>query len=312
MGQETRDYADGKDRPVIRGGVMDLHTVSRIARSQVITIVTIVAVFLVSSILYLHLAKKKYAVRMVITAVYSHSQGSGGTLDELSSLAGVDLPNQGSSQFRVFVGALRSPFAAQAIAADQDLLKAMFPREWSATEGRWREPHSYILPIVHGLARSLGWYVAPWSPPGPSRVFDYLKDALKIVPDPKSGVVTLEIDSNRPDVATRVLVTMNNALDERMRQHDLARATIDITYLSQRLSTVTVQDYRWALVTNLVEQEKTRMLSSAPLPYVSDALGTPMVSSKPVSPIPVAVLAAALILGGLLGFWVASIKYYRR
>jgi uncharacterized protein involved in exopolysaccharide biosynthesis len=312
MVQETRNYADSKDRPLIRSGVMDPYVLSRIARREAITIVTIVVVFLVSSIVYLHVAKKKYAVRMVITAVSSHAQRPAGTLDELSSLAGIDLPGEGSSQFKLFVGALRSPFAAETIAADQNLLKAMFPREWSATEARWRKPPSYILPIVHGIAASLGWYIVPWSPPGVSRVYDYLKDELKIIPDPKSGVVTLEIDSNRPDVAERVLLAMNDAVDERMRQHDLERATIDITYLSQRLSAVTVEEYRKALVSNLVDQERTRMLASAPLPYVSDALGKPMISSKPVSPIPVAVFAAALILGGLLGFGLASIKYYRQ
>lgn len=312
MAYETGPYADSKDRALIRGGVIDLHVLSRIARSEAITIATSVVVFLVSSILYLHLAKERYAVRMVITAASSFTQSSGGTIDELTSLAGIDVSSGGNPQFKLFVGALRSPFAAEAIAADQNLLKAMFPREWSATEARWREPPSYIRPIVRGLAASFGWYTVPWSPPGVSRVFDYLKDELKITPDPKSGVVTLEIDSHTPEVAERVLVTMNNAVDERMRQHDLARATIDVTYLSQRLSAVTVEEYRRALVTNLVEQEKYRMLASAPLPYVSDVLGKPMISSKPVSPVPVAVFAAALIVGGLLGFGLASIKFYRR
>src|SRR5437588_8014028 len=204
---ESRNYADGKDRPLIRGGVMDLHMLSRIAKSEALTVIMTVIVFLVSSILYLHLAKRKYAVRMVITAVSPHAQGYGGSLDELSSLAGLDLSSGGSPQFKLFVGALRSPFAAEAIAADQNLLKAIFPREWSGTEARWREPPSYIRPIVHGLAASLGWYTVPWSPPGVSRVFDYLKDELKIIPDPKSGAVTLEIDSHTPDVAERVLGT---------------------------------------------------------------------------------------------------------
>jgi uncharacterized protein involved in exopolysaccharide biosynthesis len=97
-----------------------------------------------------------------------------------------------------------------------------------------------------------------------------------------------------------------------MRQHDLERATADIGYLSQRLAGVTVEDYRKALVTNLVQQEKIRMLASAPPPYISDVLGRPMISARPVSPVPLAVLAAALILGGLVGLGIATIRYQRR
>ena len=300
------------DGAMIRDGVINLQFLSRVVRAEAITVITIVALFLVASISYLHLAKRKYAVRMVITSAVSHPESSSATLDELSSLAGLDVSSSPAlGQFRLFVGALRSPVAAQAIAADQELLKAMFPREWSSSEGGWREPHSYLRPIVHAVAAFLGWYIPPWSPPDVSRVFDYLRDELKIVPDPKSGAVTLEIDSRYPSAAERILLTLNKAVDERMRQRDLERASTDIGYLSQRLAAISVEDYRKALVANLVEQEKTRMLASAPLPYVSDSLGKPLISSKPVSPVPAAVLAAGIILGGLAGLSIASVKYYR-
>ncbi|HEY4749274.1 MAG TPA: Wzz/FepE/Etk N-terminal domain-containing protein [Steroidobacteraceae bacterium] len=309
---ETRRYADERDRPVIRRGLIDLHMLARIARSEKIIIVTTVLIFLVAAIAYLHVANKKYAVRMVIAAVSTHSESSSGTLDELSSAVGIDLPTGSNSQFKLLVGTLRSPFAAQAIAVDPDLLKAMFPREWSASEGRWREPPSVVAPVMHWLAAAVGWYIPPWSPPGVARVFDYLKDELKVVPDTKSGAVTLELDSRYPEAAARIMTTLDNAVDERMRQRDLQRSTTDIGYLSERLSQVTVEEYRKALVTNLVEQEKTRMLASAPLPYVSDMLGKPLISARPVAPVPAAVLAAALIIGGLVGLGIARIKYSRR
>jgi len=309
---ETRSYADERDQPLVRGGVIDMHLLSQAVRSEAVLVATIIAVFMVLAIAYLHVAAQKYAVRMVITGVQSHSQNASGTLDDLSSLAGIDLPTSGNPQFKMFIGALRSPFAAQAVAADPESLKAMFPREWSATEGRWREPPSYVMPVIHAVGRFLGWHVPPWSPPGVARAFDYLKDQLKIVLDSKSGVVTMEIDSRYPSGAARILLTLNNAVDERIRQRDLQRSTTDIGYLTERLANVNVEEYRKALVTNLVDQEKTRMLASAPLPYISDALGNPLISATPVSPIPAAVLAAALILGGLLAVGVATLKYRRR
>ncbi len=312
MTNETNRYVDGKRNPVIRGGVMDLRVMLEILKSESLTVITIGVLCVALSILYLHTVKRKYAVRIEITAASSPMQERGGSLGALSSLAGISLGGEGGSRFRVFLGALRSPIAAEAIADNRDLLVQIFPREWYAAGNRWREPPSYVRPFVRGVERLLGWNMVVWSPPGVSRVFDYLNNELKIIPDPKSGVVTLEIDSHRPDVAGRILVTLNNAIDDQMRQHDLGHATTDISYLLRRLSTVTVEEYRQALITDLAEQEKTRMLASAPLPYVSDIMGKPMVSTKPVSPKPVAVLAAGLILGVLLGCGFASAKYYLR
>src|SRR5215469_1849104 len=306
MDAKTRDATvSTAERGPLGSHGLDLSEVLRIARREKITVLAVIGVFLVASILYLHVAKRKYAVRMVVTGVQSNQSSSSGTLDEISSLAGVDLPGAGNSQFKLFVGALRSPYAAQAVAADQELLKAMYPREWSASEGRWRQPPSSIRRGIQLVLSTFGFYFPPWAPPGASRVADYLKDELKIVPDSKSGTVTMEIDSDRPEVAQRVLQTMIDSMDERMRQRDLKRATVDIGYLTERLASVSVEDYRRALVTNLVQQEKQRMLASAPLPYVSDVLGNPMVSSRPVSPVPLAVLVAAVVLGWLVGVAIA-------
>jgi len=311
IARQPRSFTDDIDQPLVRQGVIDLGTLRQIVRHERVLIAAIVIPCLVLAIVLLHLAVPKYAVRMVVTGVQSQSKTSG-TLDDLSSIAGLDLPAAGNPQFQMFIGALRSPFAAQSVAADPDLLKAMFPREWSVSEGRWREPPGRPRRILRAVAKFLGWHITPWSPPGVARVFDYLKDQLKVVLDSKSGVVTMEIDSRYPEAAARILVTLNQAVDDRIRQRDLQRASSDVDYLTQRLGSVNEQEYRLALVTNLVQQEKQRMLASAPLPYVSDTLGKPLVSAEPVSPVPAAVLAAALIFGGLLGVGVATIKFRRR
>lgn len=313
VAKETRSFVTGvEEEPVVRRGVIDLHVLWQIVRAQKLLVAVIVAAFVLASIAYLHVAAQKYAVRMVLTGVQSQKDTSG-TLDDLSSIAGLDLGGPGTNpQFKMFVGALRSPFAAQSIANDPELLKAMFPREWSVQENRWREPPSVIMPVLRAIARLLGWHIPPWSPPGVARVFDYLRDELKVVPDSKSGVVTMELDSRYPEYAARILQALNNAVDDRIRQRDLTRASTDVDYLTQRLSVVTVQEYRAALVTNLVQQEKQRMLASAPLPYVSDALGNPLISAKPVSPVPLAVLAAAFIVGSLVAVAIARVRYRRR
>lgn len=312
MGQAIEGDTLTRDRLVHQGGTLDLGAMARIIRSEAATFFTVLVIFLALSVLYLHVARPRYAVRMEITSSSSNEQQKEGGLSALSSVVGFSLGGEGSPQFRIFLGSLRSPIAAESIVSDQDLLKAIFYREWSQSEGRWREPPQALRPLAHAIGKLFGWKFVPWAPPGINRVYDYLNDQLKVISDSKSGVVTLEIDSDRPEVAERVLVTLNNAMNERLRQHDLEHSTTYIAYLEKRLMEVNIVEYRGALINNLAQEEKTRMQASSPLPYASDVLGKPMVSSKPVSPKPIAAWGAAIIFGGLAGLWAASRKHRRR
>jgi uncharacterized protein involved in exopolysaccharide biosynthesis len=311
MAQAEGDTLD-RDRLVHPGGTLDIGAMTRIIRSEAPTFFTVLAVFLALSVLYLHVTRPRYAVRIEITSSSSNEQQKEGGLSALSSVVGFSLGGEGSPQFRIFLGSLRSPIAAESIVSDQDLLKAIFYREWSQSEGKWREPPQSMRGILHPIGKLLGWKFTVWEPPGVSRVYDYLNDQLKVIPDSKSGVVTLEIDSDRPEVAERILLTLNSAMNERLRQHDLEHSTTYISYLEKRLAEVNIVEYRGALITNLAQEERTRMQASSPLPYASDILGKPMVSSKPVAPKPIAAWGTAIIFGGLLGLWAASRKHRRR
>jgi hypothetical protein len=296
---------------LIRHGTLDLRVAGQIMRTYPATILAAVAVCALLAIFYLHVAHRQYAVQLYITAA-TPTQKPAGALSALSSLAGVSLGAAENPKFREFLAAIRSPVAAEAIVSNQGMVRAIFPREWSTRERRWRQPHSYLHGPITLIKRILGMPVVPWSPPDAARVYEYLRDNLKVIPDAKSGMVTLELDSRRPEAAENLLVALNRAIDEWMRQHDLRHANSDIAYLSQQLSKTTVQELRDALAANLAQQEHARMLASAPLPYVSDILGTPIVSARPVHPRPIAVLVATIIIGFLIGFGIAVRKYDRR
>jgi len=312
MAQPIERDSSGRDAFVHEGGTLDLGAMGAIIRSEAPTFFTVLLIFLALSVLYLHVARPRYAVRMEITSSSSSEQQKEGGLSALSSVVGFSLGGEGSPQFRIFLGSLRSPIAAESIVSDQDLLKAIFYREWSQQEGKWRQPPQRLRPVLHAIGSVFGWKFVTWEPPGVNRVYDYLNDQLKVISDSKSGVVTLEIDSDRPEVARRILLTLNSAMNERLREHDLEHSTLFITYLEKRLSEVNIVEYRGALISNLAQEEKTRMQASSPLPYASDILGKPMISSAPVSPKPIAAWGAAIVFGVLFGLWVASRKHRRR
>ena len=257
---------------------------------------------LVLAIIYLHSAHRVFGVSMqIMPASQSTHTDDNSRLSALSSIAGINLGGGDDAQFRIFLDSLQSPVAADALIKRQDLLKRMFPEEWSEGEHTWRPPESQLRPAVQFIERLLGFNVVVWSPPSRGRLFDYLQQNLRIVQNQKSRVVTLEMDIEDPSVATDILLALNSSVDNFMRQQALEHTSRYIDYLAKKLETVTEADYRQALTENLAGQEKTRMMASSPLPFVSDVLGPPMTSRIPVSPSPVAVFAAALVAGILLG-----------
>lgn len=296
---------------LIRHGTVDLGVIRRVNKAHWMTILIATVTGGLVSCIYLHVAHWKYAVRLYITAA-SPTSHAHGALSALSSLAGLSLGSSENPKFAEFLAAIRSPVAAEAIVKDPAMMRIMFPRDWSSREGHWREPADLLRPAADVVKRILGIPITPWTRPDAPRAYKYLRDNLEVLPDAKSGVVALELDSRRPRDAEALLVKLNNSVDGWMRQHDLRHASIDIDYLTHQLTTTAVEDVRTALATNLADQEKLRMLASAPLPYVSDMLGEPIVSSKPVSPKPIPVLLAGIIVGYLIGFGIAARKDSRR
>jgi hypothetical protein len=296
---------------LVRHGTFDLRLARKIIKVHKVTVLVAMAVGLLASILYLHVAPRRYAVQLYITAAEPTSNAPKG-LAALSSLAGLNIGPAENPKFREFLAAIKSPVAAEAIMQNPAMVRAIFPREWSGSEGRWRQPASALRAPVRVLKRILGIPVVPWTPPDAARVNLFLQDNLKVIPDAKSGLVTLELDSERPQQAEALLVTLNKAIDDWMRNHDLQHANDYIAYLTQELSKATVEELREALATSLSEQEKARMLASAPLPYVSDMLGTPTFSTKPAYPRAIPLLLAGIIMGFLVGFAIAARKYGRR
>ncbi len=86
-----------------------------------------------------------------------------------------------------------------------------------------------------------------------------------------------------------------------LRKRALTRSTSYISYLVKQLQTVTIAEYRDALIENLAQQEKARMTALGQASYVSERLGAPAVSEAPTSPPAAYILFLALLLGLIAG-----------
>jgi uncharacterized protein involved in exopolysaccharide biosynthesis len=262
---------------------------------------------LTCALIYLHLAPREYTVTMEMTS--TSPQGTlSSKLGALGSIAGVDLGSDpGTANFKIFLDTLQSPIAAEQLMRHPDLLIEMFPKEWSVSDRKWHEPPSAVRPLVRAIQAVLGIPTTPWSPPSTYRVYNYLQSQLRVAQDPKSGVVTLQIENENPELSVKLLNALVHDVDELMRKRVLARTSGYIDYLQAKLQTLTVAEYRQALLENLADQEKQRMIASGQVSYVSEFLGSPVTSLSPTSPAALPILLLACAVGVFAGVVLSSL-----
>lgn len=270
---------------------------------------TVVAVAVVASMLlslvYMHLASPAYTISLQLVPAPSSGQRQNG-FGALSALAG--LAGKGGDAgggFQTYLAGLQSYAAAELIARDQKVMRQLYKGQWSEREHRWRQPVS-LLHFITGPIKAILGIGQAWQPPSADMVYVYLRDAITVTQSRDSPVVTVSIISSDPHFAQQFLLQLANGVDQLLRARALQRSNQYIEYLQAEMQKVTVTEYRAALLENLSDQEKNRMIASAKnVSYAADVFSGPMVSPGPTSPSLAKSLLLAVLFGFLAGFVVA-------
>jgi len=283
--------------------VVDVSLLMRIIwRNRALFVITAGTVLLLM-VLYLHVVSPRYTVSMQVAPVVSTQSPANGGLGGLAKLAGVDIngASPGAVQFRLFLTGLMARDTADLLTRDQSLLHELFPKQWSDDDKRWREPPSLTRPVTRVIKRLLGFTVRPWHPPDGSDVQQYLSDNLEVYEDPKGPVVTLRIDTDKPEMAPKLLVRLVGTVDQLLRQRALQRANDYVHYLTHQLNVETVAEYRQTLLAHLADQEQTLMMANADVSFSMQVFNQPAIPPTPSSPKAIVLLISALVLGMGLG-----------
>jgi len=287
--------------------VIDVARLWGVTRRRWGTVLLTIAMSCGVASLYMHAVTPRYLVTMEITSVQTQRMSSG-TLSALGSLANIDIGNGGSgSSFRILLNSLQSPIGAEQLMRNGNIIVGMFPDEWSIATKTWKPPAGQVSTLIRIIKSVLGFPAHKWTPPTDYAVYHFLQRNIVISQDAKSGVVTLQMQSSNSKFATTLLSTLVVTVDNLMRERLLARTAENIAFLNRRLNTVTVEDYRRALVQTLADQEKQRMLASGNSPYAAEILGNPVTSDAPVFPAGVPILIVAILLGTILGIFLARV-----
>jgi len=220
----------------------------------------------------------------------------------LASLAGISIPGgRESSTFDLYLESLKSRETAAVIAANQDLLRLIFPADWDEEAIQWTRPAGFVPTTIRLAKQLLGVAYGSWRQPDAARVNEYLDQEISVIRDRNSPVVTIIMDHRDPEIARQLLAEMHAYVDAALREKELDRTNAYIEYLNTQLAKVSVSEYRQSLHDIIAEQEKRRMVASSNLPFAAEPFGGPTISPRPTSPKPVVILIMACFLGGIFG-----------
>jgi len=267
---------------------------------------------LLLSILYLHIATYKYTAEIKVYPVQSPSgNGINRQLGGLASLAGISLQNnQQGSPFELYSEEIYSREIANILSADHNLMRTIYNSEWDSETSQWKDPKDTLSSIIATVKFTLGVPSHKWQAPNGARLQDYIKANVKLAEKPRKSTVTISYSNPDPQFAVAFVNALHKATDERLRQRALERSTKYINYLSNKLQSTTVAEYRAALVAILSDQEKLSMIASSNVPYAADSLGSATASLKPTNPQPRLVLMAGAFVGLMVGALIVLVRYY--
>lgn len=271
----------------------------RLWRRKLLALV-FVALGLIGSVAYLHVAKYRYTAELMVTPADQSGPKLSGGLATLSSLAGVDPGSQGGANFALFGEAALSLPVAERLARDPRIMHTVFYKLWDARSRRWVEPSSGLVSFVKALKPISGVPDRPWQPPRAADLRTYLQDEVVLAEDKKKALQRLVYHDADPAFARYLLQQIGNASDDFLRAKALNRATIYVSYLETRLREVAVAEYRMSLSQALISYENTRMMASSRASFAAEQFGDISVSPRPTSPQPIAVIALGAVGGFVL------------
>lgn len=264
------------------------------------------AAALLAATIYLRTTDYLYTAELrVAAAPGTASRGPGlGGLSGLAAIAGVGIDVE-ATPFRLYLEDLTSFDAAEALAADEALMRQIFAKEWQ--DGGWRASASLLDSLTATLLSRKAASIPAWQAPDANRLHAWLQANVSIEQNVRSPVVVLRVSHPDPAFAKALLARLHIGADARARVRALTRARANIRHLDARMARVSELDHRQAMVATRAAEAQRLMLARNPAPFAANPLGPSAASPGPTAPRTGLILALALVLGAGFGAALALI-----
>lgn len=280
-----------------RGEHADLFQFTRIiwAGRRLITWITCCSIGI--AIIWIIIAPRQYQATLTVAPVPGSPNKSLGTGFQANLLKDIGGPS--GDDFGTFIDLLHSPSVALRLNKNDALVRSIFPARWDDKRRVWRHSSGIISTPLHLIKLLFG--IHEDERPSADQLAQYISQNVLITKVGDSDVREIVFLNSSRSFSSLFLENIFVATDDLIRNDALRRADKYIDYINQKLDVVTTAEYRSALVGILSDQEKTRMMIQAGLPYAATKFGSPVVSANPVTPSTFKIFFFFLIIGMLLG-----------
>jgi uncharacterized protein involved in exopolysaccharide biosynthesis len=215
------------------------------------------------------------------------SLGSGlGSVGGLAALAGLNLGTS-QSQVEESLAVLKSRQFTETFISRNNLMPELFAKQWDAQAGKWRVGGDKQPTLNRGF-----------------KVFDGLRTVTR---DPKTGLITLQVDWRDREKAVDWTDKLVQQLNNEMRTRAINDANASLEYLQKELASTNEVSTREAISRLIEAQIKQRMLADVTQEYALRYVDRPIVpdASDKVAPRRTLMIAAGLLLGLVIGMSLA-------
>lgn len=284
-------------------------------------IVVCTLVSLCLAIAYLELSPPLYTAEMAIAPpMQNYADRTSGMLSGLGALAGLALGSESGTigtPFLRYEKMLTSREVATRLVRDHHVLHLLFSQRWDKVHQTWKPPHTFAERLNAALNHMFGRPTD--STPDIADLQRFLTKRLDIeVPTadtalaPTPAIRYVRFRYRDPRVASQILLWLHEETDTVIRQDELNRTRIMISYLDTKLRMTTEVDERASLAQLLLDQERAEMLLTTGLDYSAEIIDPPGVPREPSYPQIRLTLLLGIFTGFILGSLIAITRQYGR
>ncbi|ATZ74525.1 LPS O-antigen length regulator [Idiomarina sp. X4] len=266
-------------------------------------IIAITFVFALGSVIYSLSLPNIYKSEATLAPTEEASGGGlsqmAGQLGGLASLAGVNLGSQGADKTTIALEILKSRAFIKSFVEKYDILpELMAVEEWNRGTGIVFDNELYN-PDTKEWVRE----VEPPKQPTPSS-WEYVKvfrdQVLHVTKDETTGLVTIAVNHQSPEVAEQWVGWLIEEINNHMRERDIQEAQRSLEYLDKELQSTSLSDMQQVFYELIEKQTQTIMLANVRPEYIFQTLDPAVVPEQKAKPSRALICIIGTFLGGFL------------
>ena len=297
---------------MIQDDEIDLKELFSAIWSGKLTIIITTVVAAIIAVMFALSQPDIYKAEALLSPVSNDSGGMGGLASQfggLASLAGVSLGGGNADKTTMGIEVLQSrQFFAQFMTDNDVLVPLMASKNWESSTNRL-----VIDPEIYDV-KTNAWVREAKAPrqsqPSVQEAHEKFKEIIAVSQDKETGFVTLSIEHYSPFVAKKWVDTLIVAINETIREQEVAQAERSISYLKQQIQTTQLAELQVGFFELIQSQTETIMLANASPEYLFKTLDPAVVPELKAKPKRALIAVLGTLLGGMLGVLIVLVRHF--